>query len=69
MEQVYKGGCDFKGVIPNVDRADRRNNEQGRIRRLLDANCGGRLSLRLLANQTIEYVCVYASPTQTARVA
>lgn len=50
---------DFKGVIPNVDQVDRRNNEQGRITRLLDANCAGLLSLHLLANQTVKYICIY----------
>ncbi|CAL7947005.1 unnamed protein product [Xylocopa violacea] len=48
---------DFKGMIPNVDRADRRNNERGRITRLLDANCAGRLSLHLLRKQSVR--CMY----------
>lgn len=49
---------DFKGVIPNMDQVDRRNNEQGRITKLLDANCAGRLSLHLLTNQRLLSICI-----------
>lgn len=46
-----------------MDQVDRRNNEQGRITKLLDANCAGRLSLHLLTNQRLLSICICITNT------